>query len=114
MALLPILLLFAVMYMLVIRPQQRRLRMHQEFVSSLQEGDEVVTTGGIFGTVTTLEDETALLEVAPGVTVRVLRSAINRRLADDEPEESYDDDDDEISDEVGDLDSELEKLQQST
>jgi preprotein translocase subunit YajC len=91
-ALVPIILLFAVMYLLVIRPQQRRVREHASFVSSLRYGDDVVTAGGIFGTITALSEETVSLEVAPGVSLRVLRSSVTRRMGEEPPEiESIDD-----------------------
>ena len=80
------------MYMLVIRPQQRRVREHSSFVSTLQYGDEVVTAGGIFGTITALSEETLSLEVAPGVSLRVLRSSVTRRVSDEPPDiETIDD-----------------------
>jgi len=90
MALLPILLLFVVFYVLMIRPQQRRAREHQALIASVRVGDEVMTTAGIFGTVTALEDTAVSLEIAPGVVVRVARAALGQRLGpepieDDEP-----------------------------
>jgi preprotein translocase subunit YajC len=91
-ALVPIILLFAVMYMLVIRPQQRRVRDHAAFVSSLGYGDEVVTAGGIFGTITSLGDDIVSLEVAPGVSLKVLRSSVTRKIGDEAPDiETIDD-----------------------
>jgi preprotein translocase subunit YajC len=91
-ALVPIILLFAVMYLLVIRPQQRRVRDHSMFVSSLRYGDDVVTAGGIFGTISALSDDTVSLEVAPGVSLKVLRSSVTRRVGDEAPDiESIDD-----------------------
>jgi preprotein translocase subunit YajC len=85
-ALVPIILLFAVMYLLVIRPQQRRVRDHASFVSSLQYGDDVVTAGGIFGTISALSDDTVSLEVAPGVSLKVLRSSVTRRIGEEAPD----------------------------
>ena len=83
------------MYLLVIRPQQRRVREHASFVSTLQYGDEVVTAGGIFGRITALSDETVSLEVAPGVSMKVLRSSVTRRVGDEPPDiETIDDIDD--------------------
>jgi preprotein translocase subunit YajC len=58
------------------RQQQRRLRQHQVLIASLEVGDEVVTTSGIFGTITALGDDTAQLEVAPGVALKVAKRAI--------------------------------------
>lgn len=81
--LIPLILIVLVMWLLLIRPQQRRVRQHQQLVASVRAGDEVVTAGGIFGTVRGLDDETLLLEVAPGVELRVLRGAVSRRMGDD-------------------------------
>ena len=80
------------MYLLVIRPQQRRVREHSSFVSSLRYGDDVVTAGGIFGTITSLSDDTVSLEVAPGVSLKVLRSSVTRTVGDEAPDiETIDD-----------------------
>ena len=76
---LPILLLIPLWFLLV-RPQQRRVRAQQEMVRSLEVGDEVITTGGVYGTIVDLDAEVALLEVAPGVQLRVARQAMGRRL----------------------------------
>lgn len=96
------------MYLLVIRPQQRRVRDHASFVSSLRYGDDVVTAGGIFGTITSLSDDTVSLEVAPGVSLKVLRSSVTRTVGDEPPDiETIDDidtvDDGERIDEVTDV-----------
>ncbi|MCW3843339.1 preprotein translocase subunit YajC [Micromonospora yasonensis] len=71
-------LLFGVMYFMMIRPQQKRRREAERMQSALGPGDEVVTIGGLYGTVTDVEDETVLLEVAPGVQTRYARPAIAR------------------------------------
>jgi preprotein translocase subunit YajC len=73
-----IVLLFGVMYFMMIRPQQRRRREAQQMQSSLGPGDEVVTIGGLYGTVVGLDDETITLEVSPGVNARYARGAIAR------------------------------------
>jgi preprotein translocase subunit YajC len=85
--LLALLLTFALMWVLLIRPQQRRMRQHQAIVASLRPGDEIVTAGGIYGTVRAIDDEAMLVEVAPGVELRVLRAAVSQRVGpDEEPE----------------------------
>src|SRR5690606_41714386 len=61
-----IMLLFGVMYFMMIRPQQKRRREAEQMQASLAPGDEVVTIGGLYGTVTGVDDETVTLEVAPG------------------------------------------------
>ena len=67
---------FGLMYVLFILPQQRKMRAHRELVAALEEGDEVVTNGGIYGTVTLIDGEVLLLEVTDGVELRVAKSAI--------------------------------------
>ena len=98
-------LLFVVFYFFLIRPQKKRMDAQRALIESLEEGDEVVTAGGIVGTIDTLEDDTMLLEVAPGTTIRILRSAVGRKLTEDEDEEEYEDEEvvDEEDDQVGDL-----------
>ena len=86
MALLFLPLMFLALWAIVILPQQRRMRAHQSLVSALREGDEVMTTSGIFGTITAIDDEVLHLEVAPGVTLRIVRAAIARRMNEPEPE----------------------------
>jgi preprotein translocase subunit YajC len=94
--LLALVVTFGLMYLLLIRPQQRRMRQHQAVVSSLRAGDEIVTAGGIYGTVVAVDEETMIVEVAPGVELRILRAAVSQRVeADDEVVEA---DDDEIDD----------------
>jgi preprotein translocase subunit YajC len=69
-------LLPLIVLVLLMRQQQRRLRQHQALIGSLEVGDEVVTTSGIFGTITSLDDDTAQLEVAPGLNLKVAKRAI--------------------------------------
>ncbi|MGH9149246.1 MAG: preprotein translocase subunit YajC [Acidimicrobiales bacterium] len=74
------LLLFGLMYVLLIRPQQQRVRAQRALVQSLEVGDEVITVGGLLGRVVDLDDEVATVEAAPGVTLRFRRVAISGRL----------------------------------
>ncbi len=76
MAFLPLILLFAVFYFLLIRPQQRRAKTHRSFIDNLKKGDRVVTSGGMYGTITGVTDLAVTLEVAEKVRVKVLKSAI--------------------------------------
>jgi len=95
-ALLPLIITFGLMWALLIRPQQRRVRQHQELVASVSTGDEVITTGGIVGTIASVVDDIVTLEVAPGTSIRLLRSAIQTRIspyADDVPGDDELDDD---------------------
>jgi len=87
-----LLVIFAVMWMLFIRPQQRRLRAQQEMLSALRAGDEVVTAGGLIGTITALDDNHVRLEVASGVELRLVRGAISRRIGPDRPQPDDDGD----------------------
>lgn len=70
---------FVVFWLLFIRPQQRRVREHRELVVALAEGDEVMLTSGLYGTIDRLEDDVVHLEVAPGTTVKVARGAVAKR-----------------------------------
>jgi preprotein translocase subunit YajC len=94
------------MYFLMIRPQQRRRREMQEMQSTIGPGDQVLTIGGLYGTVTAIDDESVTLEVAPGVTNRYARGAINRVVPTAEPEESADPDSDTMAAENKIIDSE--------
>jgi preprotein translocase subunit YajC len=67
---------FGLMYALIIRPQQKRLRAQQALVSALAVGDEVMTSSGIYGIVSELEDDTFLIEVAEGIEIRMARGAV--------------------------------------
>lgn len=81
-------LLFGVMYFMMIRPQQKRRREAAQMQSALGPGDEVVTIGGLYGTVAGMDDDTVLIEVAPGVQTRYARPAIARVISPAESAES--------------------------
>lgn len=87
-AFLPLLLMGVVFYFLLIRPQQRRSRAQRELLSSVQVGDEVVTTAGVYGTVKAIDEETDIitLEIAPGTRIRMVRAGVGRILRDEEDE----------------------------
>src|SRR5262245_4639063 len=82
---LPILLIVG-FYFLLIRPQRNRQRQQQALVASLEVGDEVMTTGGIFGTIVEIDDDEGVLtvEIAPGTRIRMLRQGISQRFVEDE------------------------------
>ncbi|NAZ35568.1 preprotein translocase subunit YajC [Rubellimicrobium sp. CFH 75288] len=86
-SLIPLVLVFLIMYFLLIRPQQRKLREHQAMVAALRRGDQVVTSGGIVGKITKVKDgENEIeVEIAPGVQVRVVRSTVSSVLNKTEP-----------------------------
>ncbi|MEX2658939.1 MAG: preprotein translocase subunit YajC [Acidimicrobiales bacterium] len=73
-------LLMAGMYLLLIRPQQKKLRAQRELIASVAVGDQVVSAGGIIGTVRVLTDDRLFLEVADGVELTILRGAISRKI----------------------------------
>jgi preprotein translocase subunit YajC len=64
------------LWLLVIRPQRRRTGEHGAMISSLSVGDEIVTAGGMYGTITRIDDDVLTVEIAPDITVRVARGAI--------------------------------------
>jgi len=72
----PWLLIFVIFYVLMIRPQQRRVKEHQDAIAAVKKGDEVVTGGGIRGRVTKVGDDEAEVEIAQGVRVRVVKSTL--------------------------------------
>jgi preprotein translocase subunit YajC len=72
-----------VFYLLIWRPQQRRIAAVRAVQQALELGDEVITTSGIYGTITALRDEYVELEIAPNVVVKLARGAIGSRLADE-------------------------------
>lgn len=84
--LLPLLLMGAIFYFLLIRPQQRRARQQRQLLESLEVGDEVMTIGGLFGTIRALDDDRVTVEVAPGIELNFIRSAVARKLVFDEGE----------------------------
>ena len=92
----PLLLIVAVFYFLLIRPQQRKAKQHQSLVQAVDVGDRVVTIGGLHGTVAGIDDETMRLEIAPGTVITMTRGAIGRRLVD--ADAATDPDDSEPSD----------------
>lgn len=77
----PWLLIFAIFWLLVIRPQQRRVKDHQAAIGAVKKGDEVVTGGGIRGRVIKVGDDEAEVEIANGVKVRVVKSTLSAVLA---------------------------------
>jgi preprotein translocase subunit YajC len=83
---LPLVLIFVVFYFLLIRPQQKRMKVHKEMLGQLRRGDRVVTAGGIIGTVNKMVNDTEVsVEISEGVRVRVVRSTITEVLSKTEP-----------------------------
>jgi preprotein translocase subunit YajC len=75
--LIPTMLIIGIMYFLMIRPQQKRLKEHQAMIAAVRRGDTVVTSGGIIGKVAKVEDQELQVEIAEGVKIKVLRSTIS-------------------------------------
>ena len=86
----PLILIFAIMYFLLIRPQQKKLKEHQAMVAAVRRGDQIVTQGGLIGKVVKVKEDGALggeveVELAQGVHVRVVRNTIANVLNKTEP-----------------------------
>lgn len=80
-SLMPLILIFIVFWFLLIRPQQKRMREHREMVEATKKGDEIVTSGGIFGKVARVIDDNALeVEIAQGVKVKLMRGTISQNI----------------------------------
>ncbi|HSG87626.1 MAG TPA: preprotein translocase subunit YajC [Pseudomonadales bacterium] len=73
---LPLVLLFVIFYFFLIRPQQKRAKEHTNLVAALAKGDEIVTSGGVVGTITRVEDEFVVCRVADGVELRFQKPAV--------------------------------------
>jgi preprotein translocase subunit YajC len=85
-SLLPFVLIFVIMYFLILRPQQKRVKTHQEMVKNLRRGDTVVTSGGLVGKVTkVVDDEQIEMELADDLRVRQMRQMISEVRAKGEP-----------------------------
>jgi len=85
-SLLPLILIVVIMYFLVLRPQQQRVKQHQTMVKALRRGDTVVTNGGLVGKVTKVVDDDQIeVEIADGVRVRQMRSMVSEVRAKGEP-----------------------------
>jgi len=90
------------LYAFMIIPQQRKMKAHTALLRSLQEGDVVVTSAGIYGAIAEVEDNVVWLEVAPDVELKVLRSAITDRVerSDDDLDDDFEDDEADTSEEA--------------
>lgn len=81
----PILLIFVIMYVLMIRPQQKKVKEHRAMIAALRRGDQVVTAGGLIGKVVKVGDAEVDVELAPNVKVRVVRATIAQVTSKTEP-----------------------------
>jgi preprotein translocase subunit YajC len=86
MSLLPFVLIFVIMYFLILRPQQKRVKAHAELVKNVRRGDTVITNGGLIGRVTKVVDDDQIeIEIAEGVRIRHMRSMLSDVRAKGEP-----------------------------
>lgn len=82
----PIVLIFVVFYFLIMRPQQKKMKKHQELLSNLQRGDKIVTTGGLIGSISKVISDSELeIEIADDVKVRVMRGMVSDLFSKPEP-----------------------------
>jgi preprotein translocase subunit YajC len=98
-------ILVAAFYFLIVRPQRRNAMVRRQLLNAVEVGDEIVTSGGVYGTVLEISDESLELEIAPGVVVKVARGAVAARIApesddvDDESDNEWDGDVEDVEDE---------------
>lgn len=99
-----IIVMFVVIWAFFLRPQQRKVKAQQDLLANLEVGDEILTSGGIYGRITDFDEGTVFLEVADGVEIKITRESIGQRIVyadfDEEPEEL------EAGDELADPDGE--------
>lgn len=76
-AFIPLILMFVIFYFLLIRPQQKKAKMHKQMLSAIKKGDRVVSSGGLHGVITGISDDVVTMEIAPKVRVKVSRGSIS-------------------------------------
>lgn len=81
---LPIIILFAIFYFLLIRPQQKKAKEHREMISNLKKGNRIITSGGIYGTITSIDDTTIGLEIAEKVKIKISRGNVAARISEND------------------------------
>jgi preprotein translocase subunit YajC len=77
----PILLIFVIFYFLLIRPQQKKQRQHQDMIAAVRKGDRIVTNGGIYGTIADVKEHIIVLRIAENVKIELIKSAIAQVIA---------------------------------
>jgi len=75
-AFIPLILMFAIFYFLLIRPQQKKAKAHKETLTQLKKGDQIVSSGGLHGVITGLADDVVTMEIAPKVRVKISRGSV--------------------------------------
>lgn len=88
---LPLIIIIAIFYFLMIRPQQKRLKQHREMVDNVRRGDTVVTSGGLIGKVARVSDDEVQVDLAEGVRVRVVKSTLSDVRSKGEPAKADED-----------------------
>jgi len=81
----PILLMFAAMYFLIIAPQRKKQKLHQKMITELTSGAEVVTSGGIYGTITNVKDDRFVLRVAEGTKIEITKASVATVISSETP-----------------------------
>jgi preprotein translocase subunit YajC len=76
-AFLPLIIIFAIFYFLLIRPQQKKAKQHKQVLAALKKGDKVVSSGGLHGIITGLSDDVVTVEISPKVRVKITRGSIS-------------------------------------
>jgi preprotein translocase subunit YajC len=97
--LIPIVLVVIVAWFVFVRPQRRRQAEQEDLFATLRVGDEIVTAGGVYGTIQALRDDVLEVEIAPGTTVRVARRAVAGRIEPEDDEELEEAEDEPVADE---------------
>jgi preprotein translocase subunit YajC len=87
-AIAPLIFIFAIMYFLMIRPQQQRMKQHKQMVENVRRGDTVVTAGGVIGRVTKVDDAEISVEIADNVQIRVVKATLSEVRAKTQPADS--------------------------
>ena len=80
------LMMLAALYFLMIRPQQVQRKKHQQMINSLESGDQIVTIGGLFGTITNVKEKTYILKIADNTKIEILKGAVQEKIASREGE----------------------------
>ena len=83
----PLILMFVIFYFLLIRPQQKKTKDHREMIATLKKGDRIVTSGGIHGRITGMDETTLTVEIADKVRVKVARGNVGARISTAAPQE---------------------------
>jgi len=87
---LPIIILFAIFYFLLIRPQQKKAKQHREMIANVKKGTRIITSGGIYGTIVSIDDTTIGLEIAEKIKIKISRGNIAAQITDTDSAQTSD------------------------